>query len=176
MRRIRNGSSSGEAVNVFVMSLRKYCRADVSTARYDKRANRRIKRLSFCFKLCCFYSSWTQSTTQTHKWLPGGYSTYVWVGRCSPDLEILTLFMIKSSWKSWKIDTLFYDFQVKFHSFFHQNAWFLYPVYKISSKIFEFEALFPYNRSWRKVRLCRPLLRTCDRRQLRGFLGYSVSI
>ena len=28
-----------------------------------------------------------------------------------------------------------YDFQVKFHSFFHQNAWFLDPVYKRSSEI-----------------------------------------
>ena len=30
-----------------------------------------------------------------------------------------------------------YDFQVKFHSFFRQNAWFLDPVYKKSLKIFE---------------------------------------
>ena len=35
-----------------------------------------------------------------------------------------------------------YDFQVKFHSFFRQIAWFLYPVYKKSSKILEFETLF----------------------------------
>ena len=35
-----------------------------------------------------------------------------------------------------------YDFQVKFHSFFRQNAWFLDPVCKKSSKIFEFETLF----------------------------------
>ena len=35
-----------------------------------------------------------------------------------------------------------YDFQVKFHSFFLQNVWFLDPVYKKSSKIFEFETLF----------------------------------
>ena len=35
-----------------------------------------------------------------------------------------------------------YDFQVKFHSFFRQNAWFLGPVYKKSSKIFRFENLF----------------------------------
>ena len=35
-----------------------------------------------------------------------------------------------------------YDFQVKFHSFFCQNAWILDPVYKKSSKIFEFETLF----------------------------------
>ena len=35
-----------------------------------------------------------------------------------------------------------YDFQVKFHSFFHQNAWFLDPVYKKSSNIFQFETLF----------------------------------
>ena len=34
------------------------------------------------------------------------------------------------------------DFQVKFHSFFRQIAWFLYPVYKKSSKILEFETLF----------------------------------
>ena len=34
-----------------------------------------------------------------------------------------------------------YDFQVKFHSFFCQNAWFLDFVYKESLKIFEFETL-----------------------------------
>ena len=34
-----------------------------------------------------------------------------------------------------------YDFQFKFHSFFCQNAWFLDPVYKKSSEIFEFETL-----------------------------------
>ena len=34
------------------------------------------------------------------------------------------------------------DFQVKFHSFFRQNVWVLDPVYKKSSKIFEFKTLF----------------------------------
>ena len=40
-----------------------------------------------------------------------------------------------------------YDFQVKFHSFFRQNAWFLDPVYKNFSEIFEFETLFMRGRS-----------------------------
>ena len=40
-----------------------------------------------------------------------------------------------------------YDFQAKFHSFFRQNVWFLDPVYKKSSKIFEFEAMFMSVRS-----------------------------
>ena len=40
-----------------------------------------------------------------------------------------------------------YDIQVKFHSFFCQNAWFLDPVYKKSSKVFEFETLFMSGRS-----------------------------
>ena len=36
-----------------------------------------------------------------------------------------------------------YDFQLKFHSFFHQNVWLLDTVYyKKSLKIFEFETLF----------------------------------
>ena len=80
--------------------------------------------------------------------LGGGYSTKVWVGGCRPDLETLTLFMIKSSWKSWKIDTLHvYDFQVKFHSSFRQNVWFLDPVFIKFSEIFEFETLFMSGRS-----------------------------
>ena len=48
-----------------------------------------------------------------------------------------------------------YDFQVKFHSFFHQNAWFLDSIYKKSSKIFQFETLImsemvekPYPEGW----------------------------
>ena len=37
-------------------------------------------------------------------------------------------------------------------------------------------AWFPYNRLWRRDRLCRPQLRTSDREQLRRFLHCSVSI
>ena len=40
-----------------------------------------------------------------------------------------------------------YDFQVKFHSVFRQNAWFLEPVHKKLSEIFEFETLFRSGRS-----------------------------
>ena len=40
-----------------------------------------------------------------------------------------------------------YDFQVKFHSFFRHNAWFLGPVDKESSKILEFDTLFMSGRS-----------------------------
>ena len=40
-----------------------------------------------------------------------------------------------------------YDFQVKFHSLFRKYAWFLDPVYKKSSKIFQFETLFMSGRS-----------------------------
>ena len=73
-----------------------------------------------------------KSNSTTLHFTPGEHSTKVWLGGCPPDLETLTLFMIKCSRKSWKIDTLFMSFQVKFHSFFCQNVWFLDPVYKKS--------------------------------------------
>ena len=77
---------------------------------------------------------------------PRGYSTYVWVGSCRPDLETLTLFFKKfvKIMENWYP---VYDFQIKFHSFFRQNAWLLDPVYKKSSKIFDFETLFISGRS-----------------------------
>ena len=64
------------------------------------------------------------------------------LGGCCPELDTLTLFMIKSSWKSWKIYSLFMIFRSNSTHFFHQNVGFVDPVYKISSKIFEFETLF----------------------------------
>ena len=48
----------------------------------------------------------------------GGHSTYIWVGVCHPDHETPTLFMIKSLWKSWKIDTLFMIFSSNSTHFF----------------------------------------------------------
>ena len=53
----------------------------------------------------------------------------------------------KSSWESWRLDTLFMIFRSNSTHFFLQNAWFLDPVYKRSSKIFEFETLFMSGRS-----------------------------
>ena len=54
------------------------------------------------------------------------------------DLETLTLFMIKVR-ENQKIDTLFMIFSSNSSvSFYHQNAWFFNPIYKESSKIFEF--------------------------------------
>ena len=83
-----------------------------------------------------------KSNSTTLPFTPGGVLHLSLVRGVLPGPWNLDPVYDKMFGKSWKTDTLFMSFQVKFHSFFCQNAWFLDPVYKKSSKIFQFETLF----------------------------------
>ena len=74
---------------------------------------------------CSNFLLFTPVLSKNPLWLPpassiggGGVLDLSLGWGCRPDLEILTLFMIKSSWKSCKIDTLFMIFRfTSTHSF-----------------------------------------------------------